>query len=481
MMSISEPDLLINTLKKVKKAGNFSDELIQSFADFIITAPEEELFRSSPLRYALISGLDQLTAITLFLHATHAGIFEFSWGTLCPSCGAFITSESGLRHIKSNQHCALCALPYAPDTDTRVEIAFTVSPKYRSIRFHDMQEIDLKDDWIMVMFSSSIAHSPEDHQILHSSLKGSYSIKPNHTELIDLELETNHYLFIVPASHATAHLSVKDKNNAHSADLQILPNGDFVPEMTFMAPGKAAISIHNQTSNSVMVGLHKDTRMAPFSDKDRVYPIQPLYTSTPYLTGKQLITNQTFRNLFEKESVPADEGLEFNNLTFLFTDLKGSTALYDRLGDIKAYNTINQHFDSLRETIAANNGAVVKTMGDAIMASFANPADAVIAACAMKGNVNALEGSDELEVRIGVHSGPSMAINTNEQLDFFGQTVNVASRVQHAAEPGQIVVTKETYDSPGVQDAIKAADLIIVEEQGEFKGVKGNMIFYRLE
>jgi class 3 adenylate cyclase len=481
MTSMMDYGVIENKIKDEKGADIFSEKTLRQFAKFILDSPEEELFRTNPLRYAEKTGEDQLTATNLFLYATHAGIYEFSWGTLCPSCGGFVTAESGLRYISSMQHCALCTLPYSTDTDNAVEIAFTVSPKYRPIRFHELEDCDFQEDWMFIMFSTSIALFPEVHQIIHGSFEDCYKIMPNHIELIELELELNHYIFIVPATHGTAHISVSDKNRSHTIDLKLLDDGTILPEMTKLAPGTASIRIHNQTEKPVMVGLHKDPRIAPTPLEDRPSPIAPLYTTSPYLTGKQLITNQTFRNLFEKESVPADEGLEFNDLSFLFTDLKGSTELYDRLGDLEAFSMINRHFDVLRETIAANKGAVVKTMGDAIMASFATPKDAIFAACSMKSRVKDLEGCDGLELKIGIHRGPSMAINTNEQLDFFGQTVNIASRVQNIAEPGQIVITKSMYDSPGVKETIKNAKKKTIEGHREFKGVSGEVTFYCLE
>lgn len=473
-------DGIKESLTAVKCGDRFSDEVLLQFVNFINNASDEELFRVSPLRYAEKLELYHLTATNLFLTATRAGIFEFSWGTLCPSCGVFVVSEIGLRYLGAESFCALCTLPYEADTDTAVEIAFTISPKYRRIRFHDPKDINLHDDWMFMMFSTSIALFPEMHQLVHSSFQDGFEIKPGEERVVELDLEPNHYIFIVPARHSTAHIAVKEEFNGHAADLVITEDGQILPIMTRLAPGVAKIKIENPTAKSRMVGLHKDPRLAPTSIEDRLYPISPVFNTTPYLTGKQLITNQTFRNLFPKESVPAAEGLEFNNITFLFTDLKGSTALYDRIGDAKAYKLILQHFDILRETIAVNNGAVVKTMGDAIMASFSTPSDATFAACVMKTKLRTLEGRENLELKVGIHNGPTMAINTNEQLDFFGQTVNIASRVQHVAGPGEIVITQAVYDSPGVQDTIEKTDLEIVKEQEIFKGVSDEFTIYRL-
>ena len=480
MTSIIDVDAIKDNLTAIKGGEKFSHEILRQFNDFINDASDDELFRISPLRYAEKYNVSHLTATNLFLTATRAGIFEFSWGTLCPSCGVFVVSEIGLRYLGTKYFCALCTLPYEADTDTAVEIAFTISPGYRRIRFHNPKEINMQEDWMHMMFSTSIALFPEVHQLLHASFQKGFEIKPGEKKVIKLELEPNHYVFIVPASHSTAHIAVNEEHVGHFVDLELMEDGRILPVMTHLAPGSAEIIIENHSTKSRMIGLHKDPRMAPTAVEDRVYPISSVYNTTPYLTGKQLITNQTFHNLFPKESIPADEGLEFNNITFLFTDLKGSTALYDRIGDAKAYKLILQHFDILRDTIAENNGAVVKTMGDAIMACFASPSDAALAACGMKTKLRTLKESENLELKIGIHNGPTMAINTNEQLDFFGQTVNIASRVQNAAGPSEIVITSAVYNSPGVQDTIEKACFEIVKEQEIFKGVSDKITIYRL-
>lgn len=93
----------------------------------------------------------------------------------------------------------------------------------------------------------------------------------------------------------------------------------------------------------------------------------------PFLSGKKLITTQTFRNLFRTETVSADEGIGVKDITILFTDLKGSTALYDQIGDPKAYFLVRQHFDTLGNVINRYEGATIKTIGDAVMATFMTP------------------------------------------------------------------------------------------------------------
>jgi class 3 adenylate cyclase len=146
-----------------------------------------------------------------------------------------------------------------------------------------------------------------------------------------------------------------------------------------------------------------------------------------FLTAKRLLTNQTFRDLYRTETLDVEQRLKIMSLTFLFTDLKGSTDLYDRVGDLVAYDLVRSHFQILNEIVASESGAVVKTIGDAVMATFPVPHRAVSAALRMRDSMrqlNVRQGAEELILKIGIHEGPCLAVNLNGRQDYFGQTVN---------------------------------------------------------
>jgi class 3 adenylate cyclase len=164
----------------------------------------------------------------------------------------------------------------------------------------------------------------------------------------------------------------------------------------------------------------------------------------------------------------------------LFTDLKGSTAMYDAVGDPKAYFLVRQHFDTLGRVIAQHSGAIVKTIGDAVMATFMNPVDALNAALAMIQDMREFNRtiSTPLHLKIGIHQGHSIVVTLNERLDYFGQTVNIAARVQGLADADEIYLTQEAYQSPGMSEVLKACD--VVPQQVAVKGVSDKLNVYRL-
>src|SRR5262249_11561562 len=172
----------------------------------------------------------------------------------------------------------------------------------------------------------------------------------------------------------------------------------------------------------------------------------------PFLTAKRLLTNQTFRDLYRTDTLDVDQGLKITSLTFLFTDLKGSTALYDRVGDLVAFDLVREHFRVLNSIVAQQGGAVVKTIGDAVMATFPTPDRALAAALKMRDSVRDLK--KDLLIKIGIHEGPCLAVTLNDRLDYFGQTVNIAARVQGLASERAIYATKPVVEHPQVAKLI---------------------------
>lgn len=138
----------------------------------------------------------------------------------------------------------------------------------------------------------------------------------------------------------------------------------------------------------------------------------------------------------------------------LFADVCGSTRLYELLGDAKAFTTINTCLEILRRLTIAHEGAVVKTIGDEIMAVFPNAAAAAQAACEMQMVINAKPSVDgiQIAIRIGFHFGPVLE-NPNDG-DVFGDTVNIAARMSEIAQAQQIITTGSTVLAlPGIMRA----------------------------
>jgi len=203
----------------------------------------------------------------------------------------------------------------------------------------------------------------------------------------------------------------------------------------------------------------------------------------PFLTAKRLLTNQTFRDLYRTDALEVDQRLKITSLTFVFTDLKGSTDLYDRVGDLVAYDIVRAHFRLLNEVVVSEAGAVVKTIGDAVMATFATPDRAVAAALKMRDamrTLNAERKHEDLLLKIGVHEGPCLAVMLNDRLDYFGQTVNIAARVQGLAVSRSIFATEQVVANERTAQLLDEAGLTPVPQQAALRGVADELTVYQI-
>jgi class 3 adenylate cyclase len=125
--------------------------------------------------------------------------------------------------------------------------------------------------------------------------------------------------------------------------------------------------------------------------------------------------------------------------TILFTDVEGSTALTERLGDARAREVLREHERIVREALRAHGGAEVKALGDGFMASFSSATRALECAVAMQRAFAARSESagEPIRVRIGLNAGEPIA----EEADLFGTAVNMAARIAAQAQGGEILAS----------------------------------------
>ena len=468
---------LQSRLAAVQDAGRFDAVVVGGFARYIAEAPDEKLFRMNPYRYAAETGIAEREAVDLFLHAAHAGVVEFSWGVLCPVCGSFITTDHALRALNDERICAICEIPIPPTIDDNVEVAFSVAPSARTIRFQAPEKLDFLRDSLTLFFSPSVADITHIGRYLDNPVW--FGTAPAGATLeAEKELAPGRYVLALPEYHALRRFTVGEGAGGSASSYEVLAGGQLIQENEQLAAGKVRMTLQNRLGRPVVFGAFTDPRpSSPEALAEKLARASGLNFHR-FFTVKELVTTQAFRDLFRAESIPSQGGLGLKSLTVLFTDLKGSTELYSRMRDMRAYGLVGEHFGLLREVVAARGGAVVKTIGDAVMASFPTPAPALEAAMVMNREIVKV---GELELKIGLHAGPCIAVDLNERLDYFGQTVNIAARVQGIADSRQIVCTDAVRDAPGAAEVIGGLSLVGARELAALKGVAGQVGVWRYQ
>src|SRR5712691_8812860 len=448
-----------------------------AIARLIDEGEDHELNRINVLDFSKRTGLDEERVISGFLHASRLGLFDLTWNVLCPGCGGVLDAHSTLKSLRPDDyHCGLCACGYEASVDEQVEVAFTVSPRTRRIAAHDPNTLPVWEYFKQVFWSSGVDLNKESFASLTDEVTlDTLELPPHEKAVMSLQLPSAFIIVLEPVTHAAQFIDVQGKPTKERQQLSLVysktptPTGGTIT----LRPGPLRLSLDNQA----------DVRVLPsvFIAADALHLL--IGKRKPFLTAKRMLTNQTFRDVFKADNLNIDQRLKITSLTFLFTDLKGSTALYERVGDLAAFDLVRAHFRALLEIIASEKGAVVKTIGDAVMATFIRPEHAIVAGLRMRAamkELNAARGKQDLIVKIGIHEGPCLAVMLNERQDYFGQTVNIASRVQSLSTSQEIHITAPVIDSPGVASILAKQSIVPIQKQAALRGIADKIVVYEL-
>ena len=462
-------------LAVVEKAKSWSPRVVSRLEMLLRSGTDEALHRINPIEFAKEKSIAEAEAIDLFLHACVAGLFDMDWLLVCPMCSDVVESFRSLRKLHTHFHCHLCQSDYDAALDDYITVTFTVSPAVRSIRFHKPDALSAWD-YVFHYKLTSGGIMPDGvpwSETAKGLVRVLTRIEPGSTANLEVDAAEGALLGQDFESDAQFFFPVATGTGATPSHLPvILDRGKCVAATANLAPGKVVFEVRNAGKLPVVFGILQ-LPMATF--------LRPNLHFGPSLSGKRLLTTQTFRDIFRSEVISATEGIAVLDVTLVFTDLKGSTALYERIGDLNAYIQVQRHFQHLLDATVRHNGAVTKTIGDAVMAAFLTSADAVQAALDMREAVDQLN-RDRLQrdfiLKIGVHRGAAIAVTLNERLDYFGQTVNIAARVQNLADGDEICLTEEVYGAPAVAEII--APYPTAKSEAELKGVSKTMSVYHL-
>jgi len=467
---MSENEALFSVLR------NSSDpDCAAAIEQAVREASDRELCRVNPLAFAVKHGLDEERTIAAFLHASRLGIFELSWNVLCPGCGGVLEAGTTLKTINRDEYdCGLCAAGYKPTLDEMVEVTFTVSARVRRIAAHSPDTLPEVEYYRQIFWSSGVDLPETLGDSLAEFTVDSIELAPGEKAVLSVQLPKDFVIAFDPVTHGTQFIDVKGEPTHERQALSMVFNKVKQPVGTIeMRPGPLRVTFENRTDRRVLPALW--VAAEPLH--------QLLGRRRPFLTAKRLLTNQTFRDIYRTETLDVDQRLKITSLTFLFTDLKGSTALYERVGDLVAYDLVRQHFHVLNEIVAAEAGAIVKTIGDAVMATFPTPDRALAAALRMRdamSRINAERKNEDLLLKIGIHEGPCLAVILNDSQDYFGQTVNLAARVQGLAQSRAIVVTQSVVDDKNSIKILESSGLQPMMQRAALRGIADETTVYEI-
>jgi class 3 adenylate cyclase len=451
------------------------DEVVDMLERMVRDAPDHALNRMNALDLAIRESLDEERVIATLLNAVGLGIFEMTWSVMCPSCAGVLSANKSLKTLNSAQYnCAFCAAGYETTLDHLVEVTFTISPRVRKIAAHSPDELSATEYYRQIFWSSAI-DLPEDlEKLLREVTLEMVDLPPGERAILSLQIPKGTLIVFDPVTHAAQFLDVSGEEASERQNLSVIFNKVQVSvETVTLRPGPLRLALENRTDGRVLPAVWVANQALD----------DLLMQRKPILTAKRLLTNQTFRDLYRTEALAIGQRLKILSLTFLFSDLKDSTELYERVGDLVAFDLVNEHFRLLQEIIASERGAVVKTIGDAVMATFETPDRAIAAAIRMReamSDLGAERQHQSLLLKMGIHEGSCLAVTLNGQQDYFGQTVNIASRVQGLAASRSIVVTESVVENAHARALLETNGLKPTLRRVALSGIADKVSVYEI-
>ena len=381
-------------------------EAARRLLELVATGDDAELHRLRVRALARDLGVGASDLVAASLHATRLGLLNLSWDVICPHCRGVRASVDTLGDLPPRGRCDVCAIDFENDHEGAVEVTFHVHPSIREV--------------------PEVAYcSAEPAKKAHIEVQ--QRLEPGERRRVATTLPPGLYRRRLRGQMRYGLLEVR----AGAPGELTWPSG--APAEPRVCAPDAVLVLENDGGEAETFVVEQ----AAWAD-DALRPVQ-------------LFTLQEFRDLFSRESLAAEVKLSVGEQTILFTDMIGSTRFYESRGDPAAFSEVRRHFTEVYEEVRVRRGAVVKTIGDAVMAAFHDPVDALEASRRIQARFPAGRADSEIRLRISLNTGPCIAVNLNSAIDYFGRTVNLASKLQALAEGGQIAFPRRLTDLPGVR------------------------------
>jgi len=433
------PEKLQRFRKALRKLEPFHAQ-IDAVADYGARASERFLQRLRPYEIADYYKLPRQNTLAFFLEGTQVGLFSLNWDILCPACRGAKKQSRSLRDLAPKVHCEACGLNFDVIDSKDVELSFAFAGE---LALQPAPVFCIGNPGRSPSIHAQIPFAPRESRTIQLTLPGqSYRLR---------DMKDGHLLRLVVDDEGLAHLNRQDIEVAgQKSEVRVKPR------LTLQWENK--------------------------SEQWQVLRFDCLDLNQDAATADQVASLPAYRHLFGDDALRPGMQLGVGHLVFLFSDIRGSTALYHELGDSKAFRLVQDHFAVLEDLIKKEDGTIVKTIGDAVMASFLKEQSAIAAAIAIQKYYESTRHENAMQgLKIALHSGPCIMVNLNDHMDYFGTTVNVCSRLLDMASDEDIIVSGSLFQMPKVQTFLSQQNLTWTQDEQVLRGFQGSKTFYRIK
>ncbi len=412
--------------------ADVNPDIVQGLVTLIENGDDASLARIRPYSLADLWQIPRRSVLRGLLHATRTGMLSLQWDVVCPLCrGAKATADT-LSELQTHVYCECChASIDADEFERSVELTFRPS---RAIRVLDIHSYCIGGPMVT------------PHIVVQQLME------PATSRIVPIRLDPGEY-----------RLRSQDRTGGQI----VIVSSD--------EPGMSHLEIPSGAwpDTDAFIGKRTNLTMTNEGDVDELLILERRAWADDAVTASEAFRLQDFRDLFARETLRAGQHLAVGSVAVLFTDVRGSTKLYREIGDAVAFARIREHFDTLRAAVIRENGVLVKTMGDSVMAVFETPAAgvrAVMRAAELLGE--APDGVQAVQVKAGLHYGPCLAVTLNDTLDYFGSTVNIAARLGELAHGGDIVISDAAFRDGELAELAASLSLESTQFDAMLKGIE---------
>ncbi|MBE7434277.1 MAG: adenylate/guanylate cyclase domain-containing protein [Anaerolineales bacterium] len=430
----------LRILSERLQSGQGDSQTLERLSEYLQRADDISIQRMRPYALADGWGLNRRTVLETFLHATREGMLDMYWDLLCPECRGVTEDHRKLGDLKVHSHCNTCQVSFDANFDRNVEVIYRPNSSIR--------KVDANVEFCV--------GSPQRQPHIIFSL-----VVPPREEL--------------PFNTILAPGRYRLSASGLEGSQTLLASVNGAARMDFRADKLG------WSTQFLDIGLSPNIRLFNDTEFTQTFQLERVTWSDQAATAADVTTLQVFRDLFSNEVLRAGEEISVGSMTLMFTDLRNSTRLYRDIGDASAFGKVREHFSIIEGAAAKEDGAIVKTMGDAVMAAFRKPVSAVRAIWNVQRELTA-RGIPPLTIKVGVHHGPCIVVNLNDRLDYFGSTVNIAARLPHFSAGGELILSGEIRNDPEVLEFLEkhAAPNSVSRFQGEIRGIDSAKEMWRV-
>ncbi len=440
------PAVLRNKMQELQRSPSANGQVVSRLSQHLMRAPDEEVLHMRPYVLARQWGVERRACLQTFLSSALQGILNVDWELICPNCQVPKQSLPFQTPIPDRFHCDLCETDFETSLDENLELRFSAAPEVRPA-----------EDSVYCI--GGPANTPH--------IFAQIIVPPGAERQLQLELPVaNCQIRILRRNLRTDLQRIEAEPSAAEPFAVTVSSARLEPSMVTVGTGLHAWTLGNASSAPVV-----------FSFERRDYRDDAALAS-------EVNRFPEFRRTFGSAILGSGQRVAVRNICLLFTDLKGSTALYEKIGDAEAFMRVSRHFEFLGACIERHGGYVVKTIGDAVMAAFQDAKSGLAACLDMQATFpawNERQGFDPpLVLKLGLYQGTALAIGANSQSDFFGSTVNLASRTEGQSQGGDVVITADMLSLSGVDSLLRERGAATELFSAQVKGVSQSIALARV-